>query len=186
MGDTPKQSPGNNKRKTFKCAPLHRLPSITRLGPCNNQMAIQNLLHFDGRSDNIRRLVQPGYLVVYFFSDGLQCFTRSLLKATCATLYGKRTAIYGKVYLAELVPVRPALLFEIHFRPRNVFIAPVQAYQLIPYRIHNLFCYAAMRHMKFYIHKFYFCMSIVCKQPAVQYVLPPLQMDVMFLSKSMR
>lgn len=143
-------------------------------------------LNFNGRSDDIRRLVQPGNLVVYLFSNSLQGFTRSLFKAAGATLYRKRTAVYGKVYLAKLVPVRPALLFEIYFRPRNDLIAPVQAYQFVPDGIHYLFCYTAMRHMKFYIHKFYFCMSIVCKQPGLQYVLPALYMDVMFLSKCMR
>ncbi len=138
-------------------------------------------LNFNGRSDNVGWFVQSGYLFVYLFSNGLQCFTRSLFKAAGAALYRERTAVYGKVYLAKLIPFRPALLLEVDFRSRNVLIAAVETYQFIPYRINYFFCYAAMRHMKFYIHKLYFWRSIVCKQLTVHYVLAAGYTNVMFL-----
>lgn len=177
MGDTPKQWPGNNKRKTFKMSTS--IPH-SREQRNRNTNTIPGL-NVNGRSDNIGWFVQPGYLFVYLFSNGLQCFTRSLFKAARATLYRKRTAIYGKVYLAKFIPVRPALLFEVDFRSRNILVTTVEVYQFVSYCIHYLFCYAAMRHMKFYIHKLYFCTFIVCKQPSAQYVFAAGYTNVMFL-----
>lgn len=114
-------------------------------------------LYPNGRSNDIRWLVEPLYLLIHLIRYSFQCLSRSLLKTGRAALYRQGTAEDSQVYLAKLVAIRPALLFEIYLRPRYVLVAAVQLDEVVPYRLHHLFCYPAMRHMKFYVHKFYIC-----------------------------
>ncbi len=69
------------------------------------------------RCDDIRQLAESFYLLVHLVGYGFQGFGGSLLKTGRTALYGQRTAKYGQVYLTKLVPLRPALLFEMHFSP---------------------------------------------------------------------
>lgn len=119
-----------------------------------HEMPLMRLLHPYCRSDDIRRLVQPVNLLIYFVCYGLQRLGRSLLKAPCTALYRYRAAIYRQVYLAKLITLSPALLFEIHLRSRYVLITAVHLDEVVPYGLNYLLSYPAMRHMKFYVHKF--------------------------------
>lgn len=110
-----------------------------------------------GRSNDIRWLVELLYLLIHLISYGFQRLGCSLLKTGRTALYGQRTTEDGQVYLAKLITLSPALLFEIYLRPRYILVTAVQLDEVISYSLHHLFCYPAMRHMKFYVHKFYIC-----------------------------
>lgn len=133
-------------RRTY---PLH--PLIIE-----NDKPLKSLYPY-GRRNDIRWLVEPLYLLIHLIGHSFQCFSRSLLKTGRTALYRQRTAEDGQVYLAKLIAISPALLFEIYLRPRYILVVAVQLDEVVPYRLNNLLCYPAMRHMKFYVHKFYIC-----------------------------
>ena len=124
-----------------------------------------------GRCDNIRWLVELLYLFIHLIRYSFQCLSRSLLKTGRAALYRQRTAEDGQVYLAKLIALRSPLLFEIYLRPRYVLVAAVQLDEVIPYRLNNLLCYPAMRHMKFYVHKLKFVSVLLLQHRGGRYVV---------------
>ena len=153
-----------------------RLYGCRRTYPLHLIFKVENCKHLSylypyGRRDDIRRLVKLLYLLIHLIGYGFQRLGRSLLKTGRTTLYGQRTAEDGQVYLAKLIALRSPLLFEIYFRPGYVLVAAVQLDEVIPYRLNNLLCYPAMRHMKFYVHKLKFVSVLLLQHRGGRYVV---------------